>query len=914
MATKNYTINFVDPTKSTLNILPNTQAGPRGGNRQTDIDLMGMGNSLWGEAILENFIHILENFSCTEDIHAIDTVPSTSTFTVLGDVEKSFLSGTTFDISGSDNNDGNYTVISGIYNGSTETTITISAPSLNTGAGNFGLAGEAGVPNKSLDFSPTTPIQGQLWYNQTSGQIHVYDTTGSPVVGIWKPVGGAGTTIVTVSTVAPTSPVTGDLWWEPVGQELSLFYVTWIPVAGNYLLLDGSTAMTGALNMGTNKIEAVADPDSADDAVNLGYADARYVNVTGDTMAGILNMGSFKIEAVADPDSADDAVNLGYADARYVEIAGDTMAGILNMGTNKIEGLADPDTADDAVNRGYADARYVNVTGDTMAGILNMGTNKIEAVADPDSADDAVNLGYADARYVEIAGDTMTSFLTLNADPVNPLHAVTMQYVDGLVAPKTVTFVSKSGHDSIYFLISGKMYSTSGIDGIGNATTGRGLENTIPTSGLNNLQEVRPKSNVAQSAIKQIGGGYHTVGYMLLENGYLWTWGANTKGQCGLGHTTPVATPTLAVAGGVVEVYEHPTNGGHDIDDNRLFIKKDDDFIYGCGYNNYGQLGLADTTDRSTFTQLTSLGTTVTSFWNMGSRYGCFVAQKTDKSIWVAGYNGHGQLGIGTTLATNSTPVDVTTNWVGAGSPLEWTITSVHGGFGYNDTTSDTSDSTLAILLDNTTDTRFSLCGNNLYGQLGDGTIVAKSTPVTPSVGTGRISKAEVFGGGRPTVNVLKEDGELYTWGYNNYGQCGVGNTTDVTTPNNVLSAVSDIFNDGQDADEQGFWSTSYIKKTDGLLYATGHNLEGQLGRGSLTPSNATTYDVVLLPYDSNIKNIGHYTTFRHRRIIVAITADNRVYGWGHNVQLGVINSNLNATTGIDHVLTPMLFDVEGLD
>ena len=39
------------------------------------------------------------------------------------------------------------------------------------------------------------------------------------------------------------------------------------------------------------------------------------------------------------------------------------------------------------------------------------------------------------SEYVLKVGDTMTGHLTLNADPVNPLHAATKQYVDTLLLP-----------------------------------------------------------------------------------------------------------------------------------------------------------------------------------------------------------------------------------------------------------------------------------------------------------------------------------------------------------------------------------------------------------------------------------------------------------------------------------------------
>ena len=60
----------------------------------------------------------------------------------------------------------------------------------------------------------------------------------------------------------------------------------------------------------------------------------------------------------------------------------------------------------------------------------------VEAVAVPDIDPNT---------FVEIAGDSMTGFLTLNANPVNPMHAVTKQYLDagtGAVvsySPQTVT-------------------------------------------------------------------------------------------------------------------------------------------------------------------------------------------------------------------------------------------------------------------------------------------------------------------------------------------------------------------------------------------------------------------------------------------------------------------------------------------
>lgn len=43
--------------------------------------------------------------------------------------------------------------------------------------------------------------------------------------------------------------------------------------------------------------------------------------------------------------------------------------------------------------------------------------------------------GGGGAGFVLKAGDTMTGFLTLSADPVQPLHAATKQYVDATALP-----------------------------------------------------------------------------------------------------------------------------------------------------------------------------------------------------------------------------------------------------------------------------------------------------------------------------------------------------------------------------------------------------------------------------------------------------------------------------------------------
>lgn len=113
------------------------------------------------------------------------------------------------------------------------------------------------------------------------------------------------------------------------------------------------------------------------------------------------NADGLKLENVADPDSDDDAVNKGYADGRFVNVTGDSMSGDLNMGgndvvsTNSVQGLATPAADTHAANKKYVDdqdALQVTKTGDTMSGALTL------PATDPTNDNHATRKTYVDAQ------------------------------------------------------------------------------------------------------------------------------------------------------------------------------------------------------------------------------------------------------------------------------------------------------------------------------------------------------------------------------------------------------------------------------------------------------------------------------------------------------------------------------------
>jgi alpha-tubulin suppressor-like RCC1 family protein len=160
-------------------------------------------------------------------------------------------------------------------------------------------------------------------------------------------------------------------------------------------------------------------------------------------------------------------------------------------------------------------------------------------------------------------------------------------------------------------------------------------------------------------------GGGHVCALVAMPSGNVTKcWGKNGNGQLGLGDTAQHKTPTTVTALGT-DVVSIELGGYH-----TCAILKDAT-VKCWGDNHLGQLGLGDTAQRTTPTTVTALGTDVASI-ELGDRSTCAILKDATVKCW--GNNQNGQLGLGDTTR-RTTPTTVTA--------LGTDVVSIHLGGAY---------------------------------------------------------------------------------------------------------------------------------------------------------------------------------------------------------------------------------------
>lgn len=127
------------------------------------------------------------------------------------------------------------------YSDTNKTPITVQDNTLNTETGvslvgknyaGYGPALSANfvhlLENFASSTAPSTPIQGQLWYDTTS------TTSVHPELKVWNGTAWTTTSNIVQSAAAPSSQLFGDLWVDTSTQQLKVYFGSWIVIGPQY--------------------------------------------------------------------------------------------------------------------------------------------------------------------------------------------------------------------------------------------------------------------------------------------------------------------------------------------------------------------------------------------------------------------------------------------------------------------------------------------------------------------------------------------------------------------------------------------------------------------------------------------------------------------------------------------------------
>lgn len=184
--------------------------------------------------------------------------------------------------------------------------------------------------------------------------------------------------------------------------------------------------------------------------------------------------------------------------------------------------------------------------------------------------------------------------------------------------------------------------------------------------------------------------------------------------------------------------------------------------------------------------------------------------------------------------------------------------------------------------------------GYDGYGQLGDGNYVGppsgledptqydSTTPVKVYKGTGVMAGKKIIKifVARYHSCALSDDGLMYCWGYNGYGQLGTNNKTDSAVPVQVQGALA-----GKTITDIGGSSNMSCAIASGQIYCWGQNAWGQVGNNTtsnvLTPTAVTTGNTsTTLPTNYTATNL---STSGSKSYLMCAIVSGKAFCWGQN-------------------------------
>jgi alpha-tubulin suppressor-like RCC1 family protein len=326
------------------------------------------------------------------------------------------------------------------------------------------------------------------------------------------------------------------------------------------------------------------------------------------------------------------------------------------------------------------------------------------------------------------------------------------------IVPSNVTAIAAGGDHSLFLKSDGSLWAMG--DNL-YGELGDGTFDTTSPYGINFPEKI-VSSNVTAIAA---GTSYSLF---LKSDSSLWGMGDNQLGQLGDGIYTNTNVPEQIVASNVTAI----AAGG----DHSLFLKRDGS-LWAMGYNFSGQLG--DGTYNTVYLPEQIVGSNVTAI-AAGGYFSLFL--KSDGSLWAMGGNGNGQLGDGTYNNTNLPEQIVGSNVtaIAAGGNFSLFLQSDGSLWGMGD------DSCGELGDGNHNPTYYQNLSTNLPERIVASGVTAVAAASHANFWSEEPEEYDEHG------LFLKNDGSLWTMGFNDYGELGDGTYTTTNRPEQILAGPPD--------------------------------------------------------------------------------------------------------------------------
>lgn len=346
-----------------------------------------------------------------------------------------------------------------------------------------------------------------------------------------------------------------------------------------------------------------------------------------------------------------------------------------------------------------------------------------------------------------------------------------------------------------------------------------------------------------------VSAGYNHA-TALTEDGIVWTWGTNDRGELGVGLDPQFSAYRMQVLG-------LPPIVGIATGEPQTLCAAADGSVWSWGFNGKGAVGVpANPSSASEITprQVTGVGSiaAVSAGWFHSLALG------DDGTIWGWGADDYGALGNGGG-GTQLAPIAV---------PQLDSIAAVSSRF--DESVARRNDGTVWAW------------SQNRWGQSGNG---MTTTTVMEPVRSGDLTGIVAVSAGGEFNAALKNDGTVWTWGYNDYGQLGKGYSPLYSSWPTPIPALTDVT-----ALSMGYSYGLALKGSDGQVWGWGFASYGVLGTGMVNQVEFVPVPVVTQGPSGLIPLTGVTAIAAGSTTSLALRSDQTVWGWGlnWNGELGV--------------------------